>query len=146
MWRCMGYNKEYGTRMTKHHFRAICYGGVVTCFKGVWSSESRVLVHNLKRWMLKDTRLQFYMCFAWMWNLVYHFKKEHHRSSVFDPLWYSHSCMYVCMSLIITTLHSVFTCYVWFSRQTAIISLNSVNHLNFVMVKCFFFLRYGLNS
>jgi hypothetical protein len=34
----------------------------------------------------------------------------------------------------------VFMCFIWFSLQTAIISLNSVNQLIFVMVKsCVFF-------
>jgi D-alanyl-lipoteichoic acid acyltransferase DltB (MBOAT superfamily) len=34
------------------------------------------------------------------------------------------------------TLHFVFIGFEWFSLQTAIISLNSVNQLIFVMVKC----------
>jgi hypothetical protein len=34
------------------------------------------------------------------------------------------------------TLHFVFKSFVWFSMLTAIISVNSVNQLIFVMVKC----------
>jgi hypothetical protein len=34
------------------------------------------------------------------------------------------------------TLHFEFMGFVWLSLQTAIISLNSINHLIFVMVKC----------
>jgi hypothetical protein len=38
------------------------------------------------------------------------------------------------------TLYFVFMCFVWFSLQTAMIPLNSVNQLVFVMVKnCVFF-------
>jgi hypothetical protein len=44
-----------------------------------------------------------------------------------------------------TTLHSVSTCFVGFSLFTAIISLNSIKKLIFVMVKCcvFFAVRTG---
>jgi hypothetical protein len=43
------------------------------------------------------------------------------------------------------TIYFVFTYFLWFSLQTAIISLNSVNRLIFVTVKCgvFFAVRTG---
>jgi hypothetical protein len=39
----------------------------------------------------------------------------------------------------LVSLHFVFICFVWFSVSTAIISLNSINQLIFVMVKIVFF-------
>jgi D-alanyl-lipoteichoic acid acyltransferase DltB (MBOAT superfamily) len=54
---------------------------------------------------------------------------------VFNSLKTSGNYMYHLLYQSVT-LHFVFMGFVWFSLQTAIISLNNVNQLIFVMVKC----------
>jgi hypothetical protein len=62
---------------------------------------------------------------------------------VYVIVYYSTGCsiyrvaiLYVQSALTISNLHFEFVCFVWFSLQKAIISLNSVNQLICVMVKC----------
>jgi hypothetical protein len=63
----------------------------------------------------------------------------------FNPLKQSRIYTYR-LILQLVTLHFVFMAFVWFSVYTAIISLNSINQLIFVMVKCdvLFEVRTGL--
>jgi hypothetical protein len=55
--------------------------------------------------------------------------------TVFNPLKPNGKYMYRLFEQEVT-LHYLCMCFLWFSVQTVIISLNSVNQLIFVMVKC----------
>jgi hypothetical protein len=63
---------------------------------------------------------------------------------MFNPLKLSDNYIYhlFYQSVIV---NSVFMALLWVSMKIAIIPLNSVNKLMFVMVKCGVLLRYGLN-
>jgi hypothetical protein len=68
-----------------------------------------------------------------LWSGMHH--NHHHVQSIFNPLGPSSSYMNHLLWQSVM-LHFVFVGFAWLTLYTAIISLNSINKLIFVTVKC----------